>query len=434
MKPDAIDRELQEFLDGRMSEKARTAFENRLAQDRDLARRVATGREVGRALRAGDDEQVSLGFYTRARARFEASRRGRDWFRLLSWETAGLAAAVAIAGVLFLPSLFMSERPGEDLFRETTSPAAPQPKQAVSADSPAATTAREVEATKTLAAEGSERAPLRDEQKGGKKAKADDAEVGADDAMRRRAEGSPSPIESFAPAPPPPSVGEARMKKTTSDQGAPDAERRSHGLTDEGTAGRSREAGEYPDTEPEPAEIRLETAEPPPSVAWEKKRSSLSKRAEPGEPPASAAVEIEEEVAPPPDRGAAVEADSDVAPASAVGAGWRTFELPEGAVGRGEVRTLRTAEELARLERLSGGRLTESGVHEAGTRVVLVGARAEPFSCSGLSAVPSEDRYVIRLGASYDPQAAARWGCAIVIPDDGRSVTVMGPGGPESDE
>jgi anti-sigma factor RsiW len=112
MKPDAIDRELQEFLDGRMSEKARTAFENRLAQDRDLARRVATGREVGRALRAGD-EQVSLGFYTRARARFEASRRGRDWFRLLSWETAGLAAAVAIAGVLFLPSLFMSERPGQ---------------------------------------------------------------------------------------------------------------------------------------------------------------------------------------------------------------------------------------------------------------------------------------------------------------------------------
>lgn len=410
MKPDAIDRELQEFLDGRMTEEQRVAFENRLARDRDLARRVATGQEIRRVLRAGD-EQVSPGFYTRARARFEAGRRGRDWFRLLSWETAGLAAAVAVAAVLFVPSLFVSERPGGDLLEQREPPAASRPTPAGSADAPAEETAGETEPARSLAAEGSEPRRGRGEPQGGKQAAADVAELKAEDATRRRVEIPGPPPERYAPAPPPPSPDDAGKRTTISRPEPPDAEPRA--------------------AEPPAASVPLE----------KQQRSSLSERAEPGEPSAAPAVEFEEPAgAQPPRAGTAVEAESTAAPlghamaSPAVGAEWPAFELPQGAVGRGEVRTLRTAEELARLDRLTGGRVTASGGLRAGTRVVLVGARVEPFSCSGLSAMPIEDRYVIRLRATYDSQAAASWGCAIVIPDDGRSVAVMGPAGPESDE
>ena len=47
---------------------------------------------------------MSPGFYTRLRAEFETRRApSRRWFRLLSWETAGLATAVLIAVVMFAP-------------------------------------------------------------------------------------------------------------------------------------------------------------------------------------------------------------------------------------------------------------------------------------------------------------------------------------------
>ena len=105
MSPDALESEIQDYLDGRMAEPQRSAFETRLAADAELARRVRALREIGAAL-AGGDEGLSTDFYARLRSRFEASRPARPrWTRTHRWEAYGLAAAALIALVLFVPQL-----------------------------------------------------------------------------------------------------------------------------------------------------------------------------------------------------------------------------------------------------------------------------------------------------------------------------------------
>ena len=120
MSPDTRQDQIQDYLDGRLSEAQRAAFEARLEREPDLARRVAEYRSIGQALRE-DPSSLSPGFYTRTRARFEAGAGGaRRGFRLLSWETAGLSAAVVLAAAIFLPGLL---RQDETL----TAPATQQP-------------------------------------------------------------------------------------------------------------------------------------------------------------------------------------------------------------------------------------------------------------------------------------------------------------------
>lgn len=111
MSADVSEDRIQDYLDGRLSEGQRAAFEKRLADDADLARRVAAYRSIGKALRE-DEPVLSPGFYTRARARFDAAQPGRrrGW-RLLSWEVAGLSAAVLLAAAVFLPGLIKEEEP-----------------------------------------------------------------------------------------------------------------------------------------------------------------------------------------------------------------------------------------------------------------------------------------------------------------------------------
>jgi len=98
------DRLLQDYLDGRLEDRERAAFEERLSHEPGLARKLEACREIGRALRE-DEPELSPGFYTRARARFEAAAKPRrgPLARLVSWEAAGLAAAAALAVALFLP-------------------------------------------------------------------------------------------------------------------------------------------------------------------------------------------------------------------------------------------------------------------------------------------------------------------------------------------
>jgi len=69
-----------------------------------------TDSEIGDALRSSDEE-LSPGFYTRARARFKESRApsSRRRFRFGSWELAGVVATIALAGVLFVPYLMRQE-------------------------------------------------------------------------------------------------------------------------------------------------------------------------------------------------------------------------------------------------------------------------------------------------------------------------------------
>ena len=89
---------LQDYLDGRLSQEERREFEALLERDADLAGQVEACREFGRALRH-DLPELPPGFYTRARARFEESQAPKKprFFRLLSWEMAGLAAAAALS-------------------------------------------------------------------------------------------------------------------------------------------------------------------------------------------------------------------------------------------------------------------------------------------------------------------------------------------------
>lgn len=109
MTRDRNEDRIQDYLDGRLSGAERADFEARLRQDPELARRLDDYRKIGQALRE-EEPVLSPGFYTRARARFEAaSGRPRRAFRLLSWEAAGLSAAVLLAAAIFLPGLLRQD-------------------------------------------------------------------------------------------------------------------------------------------------------------------------------------------------------------------------------------------------------------------------------------------------------------------------------------
>ena len=111
MTQDALELQIQDYLDDRMSDGDRRAFEERLAGDAGLGARVRDLRAISEGLRQ-DAPDLPPGFHTRLRARFEARHAPvRRWFRPLSWVTAGLVAAVAFAAVLFAPVL-LERRPG----------------------------------------------------------------------------------------------------------------------------------------------------------------------------------------------------------------------------------------------------------------------------------------------------------------------------------
>jgi len=124
---------LQDYLDDRLTAEQRTEFETLLESDAELAGRVEACREQGRALRE-DAPELSPGFYTRARARFEESHpaRKRGLYRLLSWEMAGLAATAALAGILFVPGLMQWNGKGEPF--EEAQPAIEEEIQAAKPD------------------------------------------------------------------------------------------------------------------------------------------------------------------------------------------------------------------------------------------------------------------------------------------------------------
>src|SRR5262245_58500759 len=127
MKPQLPDDLLLDFVDGRLPEEERLRIEARLLEEPELARRVAAWQEIGRALREDPRPQLGPDFYVRARERFEREhgRRGPRAARGFSWELAGLAAAAALAGVLFVPLLWQGG-------------SAPGPRSVLTAPQPAA--------------------------------------------------------------------------------------------------------------------------------------------------------------------------------------------------------------------------------------------------------------------------------------------------------
>jgi len=106
-----LEKRIQDYLDGRMASDEIASFEASLERDPALAARVTEYREIGEALRESDTA-LSPEFFVRTRARFEQERRERTtppWFRILSWEAAGLVAAAGLAAVLFVPFLWQQE-------------------------------------------------------------------------------------------------------------------------------------------------------------------------------------------------------------------------------------------------------------------------------------------------------------------------------------
>ncbi len=103
MSASSIEREVQDYLDGRLTPHERSAFEERMRSDVRLSRRVQAAKEIGTLLRE-DPGELSPEFYARARRRFEESAAPRQrGFRLRSWEAAGLATAAVLLLALFLP-------------------------------------------------------------------------------------------------------------------------------------------------------------------------------------------------------------------------------------------------------------------------------------------------------------------------------------------
>ncbi len=108
MSEDRLQRGLNDYLDDRMDADERERFEERLATDEELGRRLATAREIRAALLSGEEE-LSPGFYTRTVARFAATRRRAPFG--LTWSTVGLAAATIAAAAIFVPVILREEIP-----------------------------------------------------------------------------------------------------------------------------------------------------------------------------------------------------------------------------------------------------------------------------------------------------------------------------------
>jgi len=364
---DLTDERLQDYLDGRLSDRERAEVEAVLGDHPELARRVAEWREIGAAMRSGDDE-LPLGFYTRARGRFEQTTRPRSrfGFRILSWEVAGLAAAVLLAGVVFLPEMMRDP----DLGR---APAAVAETRSDSAhrDRPSA---------------GDPRALL--------ERKKEALDVVAPDEER------PVPETAFADAPAPPE--EAQNKAVETDEAIREPakqELRSELEPEPVVAGRDSAAAP-PETgkrsrvqtaAPAPVDVDADVAEQEPEQEGIGRFGELERLAQKAAPSQPRATTDDAELP-------------------------RAVELPATALPPEGLTVLDTRSDWeAWLAGPAGPALSELGAPDPAKRLVIVG-RATGLDCSGARVARLENRYSLRLNAGSSS------GCALLLPRDGLSI------------
>ena len=72
--------------------------------------------------------------------------------------------------------------------------------------------------------------------------------------------------------------------------------------------------------------------------------------------------------------------------------------------------------------------LADLGGYDPNSRLVLIGARTEPFDCARVSIVATETEYWILLSPTAEGGRAAEHGCALLLPRDGRAIEIA-PGG-----
>jgi hypothetical protein len=378
---------LQDYLDGRLPEAERERFEARLEQEPELARRVAACREIGDSLREADEE-LSPGFYTRARAAFEEASKGgepRRWFRPLSWETAGLAAVVLVAAVLYVPELVRAPS-GREAF-------APPPEEASD--------------LRTVT--------LEEEKAAG--------DVAEDELARRRLPAEPeatpapsdldeSPVLAGQAAPSPPSDTVRAQLPPTETEGLGAVAKKEAPRT-----GAGRDKGEDREAEttwapappvqgvPEPAPL------PPPTTKAE------------GRTEKSAAERTYTEA------DAARQSVRQTPLPGGSGAGsFVAAPLPSGLVEAGALVVVDDPKEWRLLLAESDEALLgELGGYDPSSRLVLVGTRAEPFDCATLSVVATGTEYWLLLSPPAEGGRTAEHGCALLLPRDQRTIEI-GPG------
>jgi len=359
-------RGLQEYLDGRLSSERRAAFEARLEREPALRLELESALELRAAL-GEEGPELSLGFYTRTRARFEeSSRETKGWsFRLLSWETAGVAAAAALATALFVPRLTQQGLPA-DLGAVAT-----EKNQAVVVDmlkdeepAFAPDLAEERSLGEEERWEDSPAAPKAKLEKKGRRDVADvesDLRAGRDQDLELSTQGL--------------ATGETQRKRIAFD----DDSFRAAAPTEAGSAA--------------PVDVFSEIA-PAPTTKTEEE----ALRTERGKRTAVAAKESRPVV----------------------------VELPAGLIERGQLRSVERVEEwLALLGGSYGEALEMLGPPATDRRLVLIGPR-NGLACDALTV--SGEHHADRIEWTYSPkEREATGGCALVLPLDGRTVSIADP-------
>jgi hypothetical protein len=359
-----IDRAVHDYLDGRLSEEERRAFEARLERDPELARIVEAYRVAGRALR---DAPVELppGFYVRTRARFEASRPARlTWMRFVSWEATGLAAAALLLTALVLPEVWERYGPPPEV----------APSEPPSTTRPAA--APEAKLVSPAEAEGS---------------------------IAPTVEGQASGLETPPTASPEP----PRDKREIADETAAFAD------DDSGVAERDEVAEPRRAMAPKP-DLEKGRAGGEENFEWQKKQATPQPEAERGRYRTQRSESLQEgEFAPAPVLG------DKAAPTP------RAEALPPGVIAARELVVIDDPESWNRfLQQLPADSSLALRPDFATERVAVVGPAPGLDDCNSVRWSKTDDRIVIEWPPTALRGAGASGGCVVAIPADGRPVEI----------
>jgi len=397
VKQSVTDKLLQDFLDHRLSPDAREEFEARLEHEPELARRLEDYRAIGHALR-GETEELSPGFYTRARARFEQGPpvESRRWFRLVSWETAGLAAAAILAFALFVPGLLRDDFAPTSTLTDT--------------------------AVRQSAREGFDDAENRAREldlDAGARAKPDAQSGERLDSVGLLEQGAVADeLANVAPVEQAPKDTEQGEDKEFEEVGKALADAPQPTVLDSRLEAEDDIARDVT-AESEVVDEKLQRNEPIAAAPRRKRAAAKQEESRDQARDAGRASSAEPAPAAEPDRSyrfSEPDAYFHAAP-------FEVVELPAGVVSRGAVLTIETAERLNELLRGPAGPALESHARP-GTRVVLIGPTDDGLDCASVRIDRETGAYKVRLFAPAGGRGAGSAGCAVILPDDGFRIMV----------